>query len=124
MIVLPNAVKIPVSLLENSILSNPLFKQCLVCGDENNIKLFCIVVLNEDLLKKEFTNFEEEYEKIYEKVLKEIDNVYRENIFPNLWKFNKIIIEFKEWTLEEGLITISGKVVRRAVIEKYKNKLI
>ena len=124
LIILSNAAKIPASSLENSILSNPLFKQCLVYGNENNIKLFCIVVLNRDILKKDFTNFEEEYEKIYEKVLKEMDNVYRENKFPTLWRFNKIIIEFKEWTLEEGLITISGKVVRKAVIEKYKNKLI
>ena len=124
MIYLPNAGKITASSLENFILSNPLFKQCLVYSNENDLKLFCIIVLNSDLLKKDFTNFEEEYEKIYEKVLKEIDNVYRENIFPNLWKFNKIIIEFKEWTLEEGLITISGKIIRRAVIEKYKNKLI
>ena len=123
-IILQNSVKIPVSSLENSILSNPLFKQCLVYGNENNVKLFCIVVLNKDLLKKDFTNFEEEYEKIYEKVLKEMDNIYKENRFPNLWKYDKIIIEFKEWTLDEGLITISGKVVRRAVIEKYKNKLI
>ena len=124
MIYLPNAGKITASSLENFILSNPLFKQCLVYSNENDLKLFCIIVLNSDLLKKDFTNFDEEYDKIYEKVLKEIDNVYRENIFPNLWKFNKIIIEFKEWTLEEGLITISGKIIRRAVIEKYKNQLI
>ena len=124
LIVLSNAAKIPASSLENSILSNPLFKQSLVYGNENDIKLFCIVVLNKDLLKKDFNNFEKEYEKIYEKVLKEMDNVYRENKFPSLWRFNKIIIEFKEWTVEEGLITISGKVVRKAVIEKYKNKLI
>ena len=96
----------------------------MVYGNENDIKLFCIVVLNKDLLKKDFNNFEEEYEKIYEKVLKEMDNIYKQHRFPNLLKFNKIIIEFKEWTFEEGLITISGKVVRRAVIEKYKDKLI
>ena len=123
-IILKNSAKISVSSLENSILSNPLFKQCLVYGIENNLKLFCIVVLNKDLLKKDFNNFEEEYEKIYEKVLKEMDNIYKQHRFPNLLKFNKIIIEFKEWTFEEGLITISGKVFRRAVIEKYKDKLI
>ena len=123
-IILTNSAKISVSSLENSILSNPLFKQCLVYGIENNLKLFCIIVLNRDLLKKDFNNFEEEYDKIYEKVLKEMDNISKQHRFPNLLKFNKIIIEFKEWTFEEGLITISGKVIRRAVIEKYKDKLI
>ena len=124
MIILSNAAKIPASSLENAIMSNPLFKQCLVYGNENDIKLFCVVVLNKEILKKEFNNFEENYEAIYQKALNEMNNVYKESKFPPLWKFNKIIIEFNEWTLEEGLITLSGKVVRKAVIEKYKDKMV
>ena len=124
MIVLANGAKIPASCLENSILNNPLFKQCLVYGDENDIKLYCIVVFNKDILKNEFDNLNENYEQVYEKVLKEMNKVYKEQKFPNLWKFDKIIIEFNEWSLEEGLVTITGKVVRKAVIDKYKNKLI
>ena len=124
MIVLANGAKIPASCLENSILNNPLFKQCLVYGDENDIKLYCIVVLNKDILKNEFDNLNENYEQVYEKVLKEMNKVYKEQKFPNLWKFDKIITEFNEWSLEEGLVTITGKVVRKAVIDKYKNKLI
>ena len=124
LITLSNAVKIPSSILENLILNNPLFKQCIVYGNENDIKLFCIVVLNKELLKKEFDNIQENYEKINEKVLKEMDKIYLENKFPPLWKFNKIIFEFDEWTLKEGLVTISGKVIRKAVIEKYKNKMV
>ena len=122
MIVLSNAAKVPSSFLENSILNNPLFKQCCVYGNENDIKLFCIVVLNKDILKKEFDNYEKDYQQIYEKVLIEMNNVYEKNKFPPLWKFNKIIIEFNEWTLEDGLITISGKIIRKAIIEKYKDK--
>ena len=124
LIILSNAAKIPASTLENLILSNPLFKQCIVFGFENDIKLFCVVVLNNDILKQEFGNFEENYDKINEKVIKEMNIIYNENDFPELWKFNKIIIEFNEWTSEEGLITSSGKVIRKAVIEKYRNKLI
>ena len=124
LITLSNALKIPSSILENLILNNPLFKQCIVHGNENDIKLFCIVVLNKDILKKEFDNIQENYEKINEKVLKEMNKIYLEKRFPPLWKFNKIILEFDEWTLKEGLITISGKVIRKAVIEKYKNKMI
>ena len=124
MIILSNAAKIPASSLENSIVINPLFKQCLVYGNENDIKLFCVVVLNKDILKKEFNNFEENYEAIYEKALNEMNNVYKECKFPPLWRFNKIIIEFNEWTLDEGLITMSGKVVRKAIIEKYKDKFV
>ena len=124
MITLSNAAKIPASVLENLILNNPLFKQCIVHGNENDIKLFCIVVLNKEILKKEFDNFSENEAKINEKVLKEMNKVYEENKFPSLWKFNKIIIEFNEWTLEEGLITLSGKVIRKNIIEKYKNKMV
>ena len=122
MITLSNAAKIPASVLENLILNNPLFKQCFVYGNENDIKLFCIVVLNKEVLKKEFDNFNDE--QINEKVLKEMNKVYEENKFPSLWKFNKIIIELNEWTLEEGLITLSGKVIRKNIIEKYKNKMV
>ena len=124
MITLSNAAKIPASVLENLILNNPLFKQCFVYGNENDIKLFCIVVLNKEILKKEFDNFTENDDKINEKVLKEMNKVYEENKFPSLWKFNKIIIELNEWTLEEGLITLSGKVIRKNIIEKYKNKMV
>ena len=123
LIILSNGAKIPASSLENSIMSNPLFKQCLVFGFENDIKLFCVIVLNNGLLKNEFNNFEENYEKINEKVIKEMNKIYKDNQFPELWKFNKIILEFNEWTLEEGLITSSGKIIRKAVIEKYKNKI-
>ena len=122
LITLSNAAKIPASVLENLILNNPLFKQCIVHGNENDIKLFCIVVLNKEILKKEFDNFNDE--QINEKVLKEMNKVYEENKFPSLWKFNKIIIEFNEWTLEEGLITLIGKVIRKNIIEKYKNKMV
>ena len=123
LIILSNGAKIPASSLENSIMSNPLFKQCLVFGFENDIKLFCVIVLNNGLLKNEFNNFEENYEKINDKVIKEMNKIYKDNQFPELWKFNKIILEFNEWTLEEGLITSSGKIIRKAVIEKYKNKI-
>ncbi len=61
--------------------------------------------MNKEVLKKEFDNFNDD--KINEKVLKEMNKVYEENKFPSLWKFNKIIIEFNEWTLEEGNITLS-----------------
>ena len=124
LITLSNAAKIPASVLENLILNNPLFKQCFVHGSENDIKLFCVVVLNKEILKKEFDNFAENEAQINEKVLKEMNKVYEENKFPSLWKFNKIIIEFNEWTLEEGLITLSGKVIRKNIIEKYKNKMV
>ena len=53
-----------------------------------------------------------------------MNKVYEENKFPSLWKFNKIIVELNEWTLEEGLITLSGKVIRKNIIEKYKNKMV
>ena len=82
------------------------------------------MVLNKEILKNEFNNLEENDEEIYQKALNEMNNVYKESKFPPLWKFNKIIIEFNEWTLEEGLITISGKVVRKAVIEKYKTQMV
>ena len=56
-------------------------------------------------------------------VLDDIARLEKENNFPNFWDIEGIILDPIQWTEENGLITFTNKLKRRALTEKFHERL-
>lgn len=56
-------------------------------------------------------------------LLEDIARLEKENHFPFYWDIEGIIVEPMPWTEDNGLITFTNKLKRKALVEKYQVKL-
>ena len=141
---LANAVTVPADFLESCVTSSNLFKHANVIGDQKDIKLICIIVLNvkslisnydlPESIKSPLSNIDSlsdqeiatlrKNEHITRIIHEELDKIYEEKQIPDVWKFTDLIVDFKNWTLQDDCLTVTGKVKRRSSLIKYKNEIL
>jgi long-subunit acyl-CoA synthetase (AMP-forming) len=80
-----------------------LFHQMYLYGDRMSSHLIAVVVVKVDVSK--------------EKVFKEIEMISK---LKNLKKPSSVILETEEWTNENNMKTLTGKLKRKNLKEKYK----
>lgn len=119
-IVMANGEKVPPADMEMCIAMDSLFEQVLVIG-EGKPYLSTLIVLNEDAAKEEDIDpnqiTTQQRESLLDRVNGQLDN------FPGYAKVVSLSVIGEPWTIENGLITPTMKLKRKAIYERYADEL-
>lgn len=113
--------------IENAVLNSIYVEQCMAIGDRRNF-ISCLIVPNFEALKdyldsKNIGISDKEAMLEHSCTIELFDSIINESMenFSNYEKVKKYKLLNNLWTLEKGEITPSLKVVRRKVVENYKD---
>ena len=126
--VMANGEKVPPADIEMAIASDALFEQAMVVG-EGKPFLSCITVLNPDSWKElaeqhgldpnEVDSLEDERAK--QAMLDRLNDQLHD--FPGYANIYRLKAVLEPWTIDEGLITPTLKLKRKALIEKFQSDI-
>lgn len=119
-IVMANGEKVPPADMEMCIAMDSLFEQVLVIGEAKPY-LSTLVVLSEEGAKEEGLDpsqlSPQQKEDLLDRVNSQLDN------FPGYAKIVNMSVIKEPWTIENGLITPTMKLKRKAIYERYADEL-
>jgi long-chain acyl-CoA synthetase len=126
-IVLSSGEKIPPEDLQLAIVTDPLFEQVLVVG-ENRPSLAAIVVVNPsqwkilaDKLEVDADDDQLNSPQVQKVLLEKIG--YRLKEFPGYAKIHRVHATTKPWDIDSGLVTATLKVRREPLIEQFSSTI-
>ncbi|GAA96553.1 uncharacterized protein L969DRAFT_94983 [Mixia osmundae IAM 14324] len=93
----------------------------IVCSHEANLKSFC--ASNGHGGKDEDINHLVTVDAVRDDVLKELNAIGKKTGFKSLEMLQCIVLVADEWTPQSGLLTAAQKLQRKAIVERYKEKI-
>ncbi len=127
-LVLANGEKIPPAEMEMAIISDPLFEQVMVIGEQRPF-LSLLAVLNPEQL--ELLIQERKIQKVQDELLRdrEVESVVlqrisrRTAIFPGYAQIRRVHMTLTPWTVEDGLITPTLKLRRNQILRHHADEV-
>lgn len=124
-LVLANGEKVPPADMESAILKDELFDQVMVIG-EGKPFLSALMVLNRDALAKlveanvpqaSDVQSAEFHELVLARIAKQIED------FPGYARIRKVSVSVDEWTVDDGLVTPTLKIMRPKVQRRFADEV-
>lgn len=119
-IVMANGEKVPPADMEMCITMDSLFEQVLIIG-EGKPYLSALVVLNEEIAKEEGLDprqlTAQQEETLLKRINEQLDN------FPGYAKIVRISVLKEPWSIENGMVTPTMKLKRKAIFAQYAAEL-